>query len=285
MLSFHPHDVYLSPLHSDFLTLKWYILFIVLKERRIMNSKLPPLIAVIGSDGSGKSTVCEHLIVHVKKYGPAVRVHLGKQAGNVGRAASQLPLLGKSVGRAIERNTKKLKSQKSKTGLLPSLVIMTFVVRRLLRFRRMLNYRQQGLMVLTDRFPQAQIPGAYDGTVFPPDVKGSRVIKWMAVRERTAFKWMANHKPDLVIKLNVDLDVACARKPDHRKEQLSKKVAVTPLLTFEGAEIVNIDANKSLDEVISAAEAAVSTFMEAQGYSVVIEAESGENSCAGQRSQ
>lgn len=238
-----------------------------------MTSRLPPLIAVIGSDGSGKSTVCEHLIVHVKKYGPAVRVHLGKQAGNVGRAVSQLPLMGKSVERAIERNTKKVKTKKTRIGLLPSVVIMTFVVRRLLRFRRMLAYRRQGLIVLTDRFPQAQIPGAYDGTVFPPETQGNGLVKWMAGRERSAFKWMAAHKPDLVIKLNVDLEVACARKPDHRREQLSKKVAATPLLTFEGAQLVDIDANKPVDQVISAAEQAISEFMAAQGFGPVYKGE------------
>ena len=32
-----------------------------------MQSITPPLIAVIGSDGSGKSTVCEHLITVVGK--------------------------------------------------------------------------------------------------------------------------------------------------------------------------------------------------------------------------
>lgn len=31
-----------------------------------MQSIIPPLIAVIGSDGSGKSTVCEHLITVVE---------------------------------------------------------------------------------------------------------------------------------------------------------------------------------------------------------------------------
>ena len=46
-----------------------------------MQSIIPPLIAVIGSDGSGKSTVCEHLITVVEKYGAAERVHLGPQAG------------------------------------------------------------------------------------------------------------------------------------------------------------------------------------------------------------
>ncbi|HAI2248345.1 TPA: hypothetical protein HI076_001473 [Escherichia coli] len=55
-----------------------------------MQSITPPLIAVIGSDGSGKSTVCEHLITVVEKYGAAERVHLGKQAGNVGRAVTKL---------------------------------------------------------------------------------------------------------------------------------------------------------------------------------------------------
>lgn len=38
-----------------------------------MQSITPPLIAVIGSDGSGKSTVCEHLITVVEKYGAAER--------------------------------------------------------------------------------------------------------------------------------------------------------------------------------------------------------------------
>lgn len=231
-----------------------------------MSSKIPPLIAVIGSDGSGKSTVCEHLIDYVKQYGPAVRVHLGKQAGNVGRAVAQLPFLGNSFGKAIERNTKKVKSAKSRLSLLPALVIFTFVLRRLLRFRRMLAFRRKGLIVLADRFPQAQIPGAYDGTAFPVIVNGSPFVKWLADRERVAFQWMAGHKPDLVIKLHVDLDVACARKPDHRRASLEKKVAVTSLLTFEGAQLVDIDANKPIDEVLSAVEKAVAEFMAAQGY-------------------
>ncbi|MFT2256768.1 thymidylate kinase [Escherichia coli] len=231
-----------------------------------MSAKFPPLIAVIGSDGSGKSTVCEHLIAYMKHYGPAVQVHLGKQAGNVGRAAAKLPLLGRSVGKAIESNTKKVKTKKSRIGLLPSAVIIAFVGRRLLRFRRMLAYRRQGFIVLTDRFPQAQIPGAYDGTVFPVDVEGSRFVRWLAARERAAFQWMAGQKPDLVLKLNVSLAVACARKPDHRKAALEKKIAVTPLLTFEGADIVDLDADRPIEEVLLAAEKAIAEFMAAQGY-------------------
>ncbi len=237
-----------------------------------MPSKLPPLIAVIGSDGSGKSTVCEYLITYVKKYGPAVRVHLGKQAGNVARKVVKLPVMGRSLNKAIERN--KVSIAKSLPGPVPALVIMSFVLRRLLRFRHMLALRRRGLIVLTDRYPQVQIPGGYDGTVLPANAPGSRFVTWLAGREHAAFQWMADHKPDLVLKLNVDLEVACARKPDHRQESLARKIATTPLLTFGGAEIVEIDADKPLDEVFSAAQEAVSKFMEARGYRYVDEDQS-----------
>lgn len=121
-----------------------------------MQSIIPPLIAVIGSDGSGKSTVCEHLITVVEKYGAAERVHLGKQAGNVGRAVTKLPLMGKSLHKTIERN--QVKTAKKLPGPVPALVITAFVARRLLRFRHMLACRRRGLIVLTDRYPQDQIP-------------------------------------------------------------------------------------------------------------------------------
>ena len=199
-----------------------------------MQSITPPLIAVIGSDGSGKSTVCEHLITVVEKYGAAERVHLGKQAGNVGRAVTKLPLMGKSLHKTIERN--QVKTAKKLPGPVPALVITAFVARRLLRFRHMLACRRRGLIVLTDRYPQDQIPGAYDGTVFPPNVEGGRFVSWLASQERKAFHWMA------------------------------RKIAITPQLTFGGAQLVDIDANRPLEQVLVDAEKAITDFMTARGY-------------------
>lgn len=237
-----------------------------------MHSKFPPLISVIGSDGSGKSTVCEHLISCLEKYGPTAQVHLGKQAGNVERAVVKLPFMGRILRKSIDKN--KTKVAKSHPSALPALVIMSFVVRRLLRFRRMLALRKRGFIILSDRFPQVQFPGAYDGMLLPPSVPGNRFVTWLAGRERAAFYWMATQKPDLVIKLNVDLDVACARKPDHERESLARKIAITPKLTFEGAKIIDLDANKPLDEVLRAAEEAVTNFMQARGYHYIDEGKS-----------
>ena len=121
-----------------------------------MNSTLtPPLIAVVGSDGSGKSTVCEHLITCVNKYGPAAAVHLGKQAGNVERQVVKFPFLGKLLRKSIDKN--KVSVAKSAPGALPALVIMSFVIRRLLRFRRMLALRRQGLIILSDQIGKSVV--------------------------------------------------------------------------------------------------------------------------------
>ncbi len=68
------------------------------------------------------------------------------------------------------------------------------------------------------------------------------------------------------IKLNVDLEVACARKPDHKRESLARKIAITPQLTFGGAQLVDIDANRPLEQVLVDAEKAITDFMTARGY-------------------
>jgi len=236
---------------------------------RAESGAIAPLIAVIGCDGSGKSTVSEHILAYVARYGPASAVHLGKQSGNVGRAIEKLPVFGKSMDRVIRKKTDKSNKRLQadmQPSLLPALVIAGFTLRRRRRFNRMLELRRKGEIIVTDRYPQVAVPGAYDGPGFPATTKGSAFVLWLGRWERSVFEWMATYKPDLVLRLNVDLDVACARKPDHRREALRKKIEVTPLLSYGGAPIVDIDTNQSLDQVLKEAEAAVAKIMTARGY-------------------
>lgn len=230
---------------------------------------MAPLIAIIGTDGSGKSTVSDHVAGWITRYGPAGRAHLGKQSGNIARAMAAWPLIGPVLERAITRKVDtvndRMKVDKQPT-LLPALVIIGFTMRRKLRFKRMLAMREQGLIVITDRFPQVAIPGAYDGPGFPNASQGSWLVRQLARYEHSVFEWMASHKPDLVLRLNVDLDVACARKPDHRRESLAKKIAVTPLLSYGGAPIVDIDTNLPLDNVFAQVEKAIANTMAERGF-------------------
>jgi len=229
---------------------------------------LSPLIAIIGCDGSGKSTVSEEILNWVQGYGPAVAAHLGKQSGNIGRAIAQLPLIGSLLDKFIARKTDSTRAQREKKtpGLLVALIIYAFSIRRLLRFKRMMAQRHQGLIIVTDRYPQLEFPGAYDGTGLSVAAPGNWFVRWLARRERVLYEWMTSYRPDLVIRLNVDLDTACARKPDHRRELLRDKVAITPQLTFNGAPIVEIDSTQPLAQVLAEAKAAVAKTLAERGY-------------------
>ncbi|MCV5402704.1 thymidylate kinase, partial [Escherichia coli] len=47
---------------------------------------------------------------------------------------------------------------------------------------------------------------------------------------------------------------------------LERKIAITPQLTFGGAQLVDIDANQPLEKVLVDAEKAITDFMTACGY-------------------
>jgi thymidylate kinase len=234
------------------------------------NPNLAPLIAIIGCDGSGKSTVSAAILDWMQGYGPAVAAHLGKQMGNIGRTIASWPIIGKLLDRFIVRKTKSTQIQREKKtpGFFVALVLYAFSLRRLRRFKQMMAQRQQGFIVVTDRYPQLEFPASFDGTGLSVSAPGNFFVRWLARRERAQCEWMTSFRPDLVIRLNVDLDTACARKPDHRRELLRDKIAITPQLTFNGANIVEIDSSQSLAEVVAEAKRAIAQTMAARGYSI-----------------
>ena len=234
------------------------------------SSTLPPLIAIVGCDGSGKSTVSEELLTWIiKDYGPAAAAHLGKQQGNAGRYAAGLPLIGNVLGRFISRKStvvRKNRTVDKAPDTFPAIVMYAFTLRRLRRYRRMMALRRQGLIIIADRYPQLATRSAPDSPDMSVTAQGNRFVRWLAQREQSAFEWMTSYVPDLVIRLNVDLDTAFARKPDHRREALARKISVVPQVTFNGAPIAEIDASQPLEQVLAAAKAAVMRTLTERGY-------------------
>ncbi len=222
----------------------------------VKDAGLAPLIAIVGSDGSGKSTVGTELLAWMREQRPTELCHLGKQTGNIGRAIARWPLIGGRLDKAISSKAKSAQ-KKSGPGAFTALVIYLFSMRRVRRFRRMLAIRGGGVAILADRYPQLEVPGPMDGLGLAGADRSGGLVRALARRERRHYEWMAGYRPDLVIRLNVDLATALARKPDHRPSSLRTKVADVPQLTFGGASIVDIDATEPLESVLQQARQAV----------------------------
>jgi thymidylate kinase len=212
-------------------------------------SELAPLIAIIGADGSGKSTLAADLAAEFGRERPTEHVYLGLGSGPIGHKIAALPLIGPQVAARVEKKAGRTRDPEDKIpGALTALVVYWFSTRRKKRFDAMMALRRRGVMVITDRYPQTEMAGFYDGPGLSTARAESGFLRKLAGREARLYAEMVKHKPTLVLRLNIDADTALARKPEHGRDLVERKVAITPLLTFGGAPIAEIDATMEYTE-------------------------------------
>ena len=217
-------------------------------------SELAPLVAIIGCDGSGKSTLAEALVADYGAQRPVSYVYLGLKSGAMGEAIKRWPIIGAWLESKLSKRASQARDTKQKIpGSATALAIYLLSRIRLRRFRQTLAHRKAGRLVITDRYPQIEVPGFYDGPGLSAAKPDSRFVAWLAKRELAMYRRMASHLPTLVIRINIDIDTALARKPDHARDLLEKKIAVTPILTFGGAPLVELDGREAFSVVKSKA--------------------------------
>jgi hypothetical protein len=224
--------------------------------------QLPCVIAVTGCDGAGKSTLSEDLCSQLDPGMPVQWLYLGQSSGNIARWIKDLPLIGPPIGRFLVKKANRAHSNKTNApDTATTLVIFILSHWRAHKFRRMLRLNRRKVVVITDRYPQAEVPGFYfDG----PGLGAVNVEGWLgrslAKREARLYQWMASHIPALVIRLNIDADTAYMRRPDHKLSMLQDKVAVIPTLHFNGARILDLDSRDTpYEDVLNTALRAATT--------------------------
>ena len=219
---------------------------------------MAPLIAIVGCDGSGKSTLAHDLCLELGRTRKAATGYLGLGSGTLGLRIRGVPLVGAAVEARLARKAKRTRTVGERIpGIATALVVYGFSLVRRRRFAHVLALRRAGVTVITDRYPQVEVAGFYDGPGLSAASSGSAAVARLAARERAMYVAMAGVRPTLVIRLDVDLATAHARKPDHDPELLALKIAATPRLTFGGAPMVAIDARRPYAEVRAEAHAAV----------------------------
>jgi thymidylate kinase len=229
-----------------------------------VSSKKIPLnnvIAVVGCDGSGKSTLTSNLITHLTEQRQVEWLYLGQSSGNIGEWIKNLPIIGASFGRYLVRKAERAHSKEdSSPDTLTALVIFLLSLWRVHKFRRMLKLARRGVLVIADRYPQAEISGFYfDGQGLNTGNAQSWLARQLLKQETRLYHWMASHLPTLLIRLNIDAETAHARKPDHKLSMLQDKVRVIPTLQFNGAPILDLNGRNPYPQVLDAALKAIHT--------------------------
>lgn len=208
------------------------------------------LIAFVGSDGSGKTTLTSRLSVELAQDRPTTYVYLGLGSGDLGRRIGQLPVIGHMLEKKLSKKAKTTRTHGEKIpGSLTALVVYVFSLKRYFNHLKMQNALRAGLTVVTDRYPQAEIAGTCDGPGLSAAQPGNFFVAWLRKSEASLYQRMAEHHPDLIIHLDVSPQVAHQRKPDHDLELLQTKSEIMKQLRFGGARMVSIDASAPFQTV------------------------------------
>lgn len=216
-------------------------------------------IAITGCDGAGKSTLAVKLVERLSSQYPVELLYLGQSSGRIGEWIGDLPIIGSPVSRYLRSKSERVHLRPaSPPGNITALVIFLLSCWRAWKFRRMLIKCKKGLLLVTDRYPQAEVAGfRFDGPQLDKSVGGNVWVQSLRRREHRLYKWMASYPPLLLIRLDIDEQTAHARKPDHQLSALREKIAVIPQLTFNGAAILDLDAREPADNILEASLRAV----------------------------
>lgn len=219
------------------------------------------VVALLGCDGAGKSTTLKYLRKEFAKKIDVVTIYFGSGDGSSSLLRKPMKIVakkvgGKGVGKNVENEYKKNKKVSLKARLYSFAKIIwavSLAKEKKKKLKQMTKARNNGLLVLTDRYPQSSHPGCGDGPLLNKYIDGKGLFSKIAKWENNIYKIFSENTPDLTIKLMVPTEVAISRKPEMTVEEIeTKKKIIEELNISKNSKTINTDCefSKSVGEVM-----------------------------------
>lgn len=232
------------------------------------------LIALLGCDGSGKST---HLYTVRRWLGwklDVIPIYFGSGDGSVSLLRWPMKLVADALRKSpnyrssryqlasadnssenTKRNENNAATQPPPTRvrlLAKALWALTLSLEKRSKLRKATAARNRGMVVICDRYPQNQVMGFNDGPLLSAwQQHSSRLLRALANWERQAYRAAELYPPDLVVKLNLSADVAVQRKPEMDVDECRRRIAVIEGLAYPASmRVMTLDATKPLETVL-----------------------------------
>jgi len=231
-------------------------------------------VAIIGIDGSGKSTQLSFLHDWLSWKMDVHSVYLGSGDGSSSllryplRKLNKLRAQFKNSGATNSKNRSKNQNKGSeqanrdgqlnegtadtRVGLAKSVWAILLAREKQKKRRRATRARNRGMIVLMDRYPQNQFKDINDGPLLNGWIESnSKILKRIAAWEQDIYQDLENNSPDLVIKLITNPEVAKKRKPETPISDLQQKAEIIESLEYENSRVVNIDTHRDVEDVLN----------------------------------
>ena len=195
------------------------------------------IMALVGSDGAGKSTLCNDLIKWLTFKIDAHYFYFGKRPFIRSYGRSLFSKTGFLFNNAVfSRYFRKLAG---------NLFYILLIQKKIKMLRLSKRLSKKNSVVICDRFPQKDIEGYFDG----PKLQAKKNA-WFRELEMKQFNKLGTTEADVVFRLNISPEIASRRKPEHDYRMIEQKCMHLPFLSFGHAKVVDVDAGRPYEQVL-----------------------------------
>ena len=217
------------------------------------------IIAFVGVDGAGKSTMTKEIASWIGKKIECKRFYMGTGDGKTTVFVSAMKKANKVAGdRGINAGSdgKVLTFFNNPFGFIRKLAKL-FVVcdvekNNSKKIFKMQQYKLNGGISLLDRYPQIEVDGQNDGPkvcIYERIFGDTWYIRRLKKKEKDCMSIVKHVVPDVVFRLNISASTSMARKPEQKDiEVFKQKIVDLNRITFQGATIIDIDAEQPYEE-------------------------------------
>ena len=213
------------------------------------------IFALVGPDGVGKSSQAARVASLFQRKFRCTTTYLG-----TGEGSSKVRRLVKRWYHSWQgglhqedggapKNWRKTSGPGATRSLAKVLLALDVAIGRYLTLALARGLTRRGAIVISDRWPQNLRPGPLDGPS-RASVNGSPLIRFLGSIERSLYRRMENHQPDLTIHLLSDFETSNARKPGCREpEGFEQRLALMREMRACNSNVRIVDARQSLAAV------------------------------------
>ena len=200
------------------------------------------ILALIGQDGSGKSTISQLLSDHLKRNYKVVSIYLGS---------------GEKYNSMIKKIYNRLNSTNPKSAF-SQMVGMLYYTKIAFRCWFLSFYSKclsnSGYLIIWDRCPQNQFIGINDGPKIRAKYSGCNncfiqlITNIFIQLEESLISKSTHNFPDIVVKLHLSVEESMRRKPNNDINKIKNKHDIVNSLMFPHSVVIDIDATQPIDK-------------------------------------
>lgn len=215
-------------------------------------------VSILGCDGAGKSTTIGYIKKEFSKKIDVAEFYFGSGDGKCSLLRRPLRFLVKKYAHndIVRENldTKDSSSGKSLKkrfiDIFKILWALSLALEKRKTLKKMTKARNNGMLVLTDRYPQTLIPGCNDGPLLSGYSASGWPMRQLSLWELSIYQKAGVNKPDLSIKLTVPTDIALARKPGMTSQVIDRKKEIVLSMDIARDDVI-IDTSHPFQETRS----------------------------------